>query len=107
MLHTLVHTSVRKLGYWFHGSEFESRQDQGIFTFSKKFLVSVQWVPSFQPGREVDHSSPVSAEVNNGYSSTSASSVRTDATHRDNRAFYLYVLLLTYLLHGAESFLRS
>lgn len=44
-------------------------------------------------GREFEYSSPVSAEINNEYSSTSAPPVRIDATHRDSHAFYRYVLL--------------
>jgi hypothetical protein len=94
----LNNTSVRKLGYGFDGPEFESRQEQRFFNFSKTSLVSaqlhIQWVPKFQLGREVDHSSPISAEFKDGYSCTSAPPVRLDGLHMDNFAFYLYILLL-------------
>jgi hypothetical protein len=61
----------------------------------------IQWVPGAlslgvkQPGREVDHSSPSSAEVKNAWSYTSTPQYDLIAwclvKHRDNLTFYLFM----------------
>jgi hypothetical protein len=81
--------------------EFDSRRRLGIFLFT---IVSrtalgptqppIQWIPGAlslgvkRPGREADHSSPSSAEVNNAWSYTSTLQyvfmARCLVKHRDN-----------------------
>jgi hypothetical protein len=62
-----------------------------------------------RPGREADYSFPFSAEVKNAWSYTSTPPINLHAVvlSKAQGQLYLYLYLLTYLLHGAEYYLKS
>ena len=79
---------------------FNEHQGYEVFFFDV-------WGGVNQPEREVDDCSPSGANVKNEGSKTILLVIVKDFTQQIRSPLLTFTYLLTYLLHGAESFLRS